>query len=202
MFGRKKKGEKAEKPEKATKPKRNRKKKGSSVVPMGTVVVVIIVAILAVPAIVGGSLFFLLTAITADPGLVFPAEPVIHANGASLNGTWEVESPTANGELITIVFSDGAFTKVSERFFADAAIQQIMEDFDSIREFYRVQQGGEVEVEGADGGILLRVTISGLFSLSGNEMLMSTGGGNILTVVPFSWDGTRMIISGDSFERA
>ena len=181
-------------------------KNKKTTVPMGRVVVILIVVIALVPAIIGGSLFVLLTTILPAAGnrhsRPFPETPnIFYADGVSLNGIWEIESLTFNDEFITMTFNDEAFTRVSEMYIADADIYQVLETIDDIREFYARHNGGEVEVEETDdGNVLLRIIVNGVFSLTDNEIWLASGE-DIVTVMPFSWDGATMVINDDIFVR-
>jgi hypothetical protein len=171
---------------------------------MWKVAVILIVVITAVAAI-GAGLFVLLTAIGTvgtgnRPAAGFPETPNIFVNGVSLNGAWEIEALTYNDEFITIVFDDSEFIKVSEMHVMEADIDQVIADIEDIREFYRNHNGGEVEVGETENGVLLRVTVGGIFSLTDNEIWMASGE-DIVTIMPFSWDGIRIVINDDSFVR-
>ena len=111
---------------------------------------------------------------------------------------WQIEAPTYNDEIISIEFINNSFIMVTETIITDADMATITETLNEIQEFY-IEQGGNVEIlEDGENNVLLRVTMDGSFILTENELWL-IGRGDILTVLPFSWDEDSMTINNNRF---
>ena len=137
--------------------------------------------------------------------LIFGAAAAINARiratsddiGLHIDGTWEIQAPTYNDELITYVFSGDSFYAITESVIFDANFEVI----ESIREFHTMYNGATVDAEDiGEGNFRLRITKDGTFALDGNTILLVSGEG-FVNVLSFYWESEAILINGDRFVR-
>jgi len=166
----------------------------SEIIPMKKVAVILFAVIIAVVILVGGGLFWAFSG-----GFTMGSESGA-GDGEMLNGIWEIDGLGNNDEFVRLTFDNESFVMITETFVANADVSETQARSGEIEEHYRRLNGGISEViETDEGGIMIRVTVSGTFTLSANELRLHSG--DITTLLPFAWEGNTITVNDDIFTR-
>jgi hypothetical protein len=177
--------------------------KDEYVAPIGVIVFVLALLAITLGGMIGAvAYFFFNDAFTPNRSVNNNiSAPRFSNHAASLNGIWEIESPTYNDETVTIAFWDNSFSMITEMVIADADIELLLETIEEIREFHKNQNGAVAEVvEADDSRPRLRIILEGTFSLTESELILNSGQ-DMLTILPFFLGNDGISINNDRFLR-